>query len=75
MTDSENMPLADVLLQLIELNLVVVSNEQGVFDFDDLAAGKYTLKVSKQGYADVIMKELEIKKGEDKVLDLVLLNS
>lgn len=72
MTDIENMPLADVLLQLIELNLVVVSNVQGVFDFGDLDAGKYTLKASKQGYADVIMQELEIIKGEDKVLDLVL---
>jgi len=72
LTDTENQPLADVLLQLIELNLVVVSNEQGIFDFDDLEAGKYTLKASKQGYADLIIKDLEIKKGEDKVLDLVL---
>jgi len=74
-TDKEDKLLADVILQLLELNLIVTSDEQGVFDFDDVDAGKYTLKVSKQGYADLIVKDLEIKKGEDKVLNLVLSNA
>lgn len=73
--DKENNPLTNVVLQLIEPNLVVVTDEKGVFDFDDLDAGKYTLKVSKQGYADLILKDIEIKKGEDKVMDLVMMNA
>jgi hypothetical protein len=66
--DTENVPLEDVLLHLIELNLVVVSNEKGEFDFDDIEAGTYTLKVSKQGYKDEIIKEVKIDKGEERDL-------
>lgn len=73
--DKENNLLANAVLQLIEPNLVVVTDEKGVFDFDDLDAGTYTLKVSKQGYADLIVKDIEIKKGEDKVLELVMMNA
>jgi hypothetical protein len=66
--DAENEAIADALLQLIELNLVVVSNEKGGFDFDDIETGTYKLKVSKQGYKDEIIKEIVIKKGEERDL-------
>jgi len=68
----ENQPLDEVLLHLIEPNLVIVTNENGLYDFEEIEAGKYTLKVIKQGFIDQIIKDLEIKNGEDKVLDLVL---
>lgn len=66
--DTENEAIADALLHLIELNLVVVSNEKGEFDFDDIETGTYTIKVSKQGYKDEILKDVEIKKGEERDL-------
>ena len=74
-TDTENVPLEDVLLHLIELNLVVVSNEKGEFDFDDIDTGTYTIKASKQGFKDEIIKEVKIDKGEENVLPITLILS
>jgi len=71
--DTENGSLADVLVQNIELNIIVTSDEKGAFDFGDVAAGKYTLKLSKQGYLDLLLKDIEVKKGEDKMVDALML--
>ena len=45
----ENIPYASILI--VETGNGTMSNEQGQFEFRDLPAGKYTLRVSAVGYS------------------------
>jgi len=64
--------LVDVLVQLIPENVLVLSNEKGEFEFDDLGTDKYSLKFSKEGLDNVEMKEVELKKGEEKMVEVIM---
>ncbi len=70
--NKKNEFLVDVLVQLIPDNVLVLSNENGEFEFDDIAVNTYTLKLTKQGLEDLMVQNITLKKGEEKVLDLVM---
>lgn len=70
--NKKNEFLADVLVQLIPENVLVLSNENGEFEFDDIAANTYAVKLTKQGLEDLTVQNITLKKGEEKALDLVM---
>lgn len=64
--------MTDVLVQLSIANVLVLSNENGEFEFDDLGADKYNIKCTKEGYEGITLKDLELKKGEEKMVEVVM---
>jgi hypothetical protein len=49
-----------------------VSNNEGIYQFSGLAAGKYTLRSAAKGFAASGDSEVELKAGERRSLDLTL---
>ena len=49
-TDSEGQPVADARVVAVEADRVVLTDARGAFRFAELAAGRYTLEVTRPGY-------------------------
>src|SRR5262245_63081955 len=50
----------------------VITNDEGAYRFELLAAGKYSLKVSANGFASVVTEDLELAVGRTTTLDYTL---
>lgn len=64
---------AKVSLKSKKLNFKdkTTTDNDGKYVFSDLSAGKYTLKVKKQGFKNA-KKKFELSEGEDEVVDIQL---
>ncbi|MEY2715199.1 MAG: hypothetical protein RIT24_1542, partial [Planctomycetota bacterium] len=56
-------PLAGVTVTIVENGLRTNTNEQGIYNFSDLAPGKYTLKIEKPGFVRRITQDVIIEEG------------
>src|SRR5471030_1590558 len=63
-TASSNVPLADVLVRLVEIGRTVRTDARGRFSFDKVIPGEYTLTVSTIGYI-FVRRHLETQSGLD----------
>lgn len=64
--------VTDALVQLVEKKMVAVTDGKGAFNFGNVTPAMYTLKAIKKGYNETEMGQVEVIKGVDKVVDLVL---
>ncbi|MDY0104565.1 MAG: carboxypeptidase-like regulatory domain-containing protein [Lentimicrobium sp.] len=65
-------PVENVTINLIELDHVAETDEDGVFLFDELPAGNYTLSYHGNGYQVPEAVQVNIGDGESLVYDLTL---
>lgn len=63
-TDREfGTPISGVTITIVENGLRVATNEQGIYNFSDIAAGKYTLKIEKPGFVRRITQDVIVQEG------------
>ena len=63
-TDREfGTPIAGVTVTIVENGLRTNTNEQGIYNFTELAPGKYTLKIEKPGFVRRITQDVIIEEG------------
>ena len=67
--DPEGIEIPMANIKLIEQNRYIQSDVMGVYSFDALSEGTYTLQFSALGYADTSLT-VELKADETKTLDL-----
>lgn len=63
-------PLEGVSVQLLPDQIGSFSNERGVFRFDNLKPGRYTLLFSRIGYESVTVSLVEVSSGKETILDI-----
>ena len=51
--DLQNLPVTGATLQILNTNRLSIADENGSFQFKDLPAGKFILKISAIGYATI----------------------
>ena len=59
-------------IRIIETDDVEVTDEDGNYDFGTIAAGTYTIQISKAGYITQIIADVEILTGSTKKLDVMM---
>ncbi|PKP02195.1 MAG: hypothetical protein CVU14_03860 [Bacteroidetes bacterium HGW-Bacteroidetes-9] len=69
---SNNEPLSGATINLIELDHVVTSDEDGFFIFDELPAGKYSVSCHSSGYEVPEIIQVTIADKESLVIDFEL---
>lgn len=57
---------------LVEKSVTAVADQNGVFIFDKLPAGNYTLKCSHVGYVEKIVTDIYVKENENKEISISL---
>lgn len=65
-------PLPGAAVQLVDSEKGTVPRANGDFRFDQLATGRYTLRVSYLGYGTVEVPELLLESGKEKVVEVRL---
>jgi hypothetical protein len=63
-------PLAGATVLLKGVEQGQITNESGVFRWEDLAVGRYQLEVSYLSYQNILLPELLVESGKEVVLDL-----
>ncbi|MEL7530795.1 MAG: TonB-dependent receptor [Bacteroidota bacterium] len=72
-SDSENAhPIAEATISIPALGLSTQSDEDGKFRFAEVAAGRHSLEVKKDGYQSFIIPDLVINAGKESVLEVSL---
>jgi hypothetical protein len=61
-------PLAGATVSLPTLNRSVVTNEQGVFRFNDIPVGTYRIVITYTGFRDVTIDNIIVNSGKETVL-------
>jgi hypothetical protein len=70
-TDSEtDSPLANALVYVQETDTFTLTDAEGNFTFEKLAAGTYTIQAHKNGYADFGIDGVEVAAGTPTNLDI-----
>lgn len=72
-TDSRSNPVANVSIHLLNTSLTTLTNKDGDFRIQKVAAGKYTIQLSSVGYATVA-SEIEVS-GKENTFRFQLENS
>lgn len=60
LTDKQSHPIISASVRLLNTNRATLSDNEGVFHFSHLAAGKYMMEISAIGYA-TINREIDTK--------------
>ena len=66
------LPLGGGSIFLIEKSITVVSDQNGVFMFDKLQAGNYSLKCRYLGYVEKIVTDINVGENENKEINISL---
>jgi hypothetical protein len=69
--ESNNTPLVYASVVVKETGIETLTNEKGLFKFEDLQAGSYTLVYSFTGYETKEIK-IEVESGKTNSIDLAL---
>jgi TonB-linked SusC/RagA family outer membrane protein len=69
--DENGAPLPGASIRIVELNIVVQSNPNGVYTFD-VAPGLYTLTGSFVSYTSATQTKVEVKAGQTTALNITL---
>ena len=72
-TDVESIPLANVSIHLLNTNINALSDKDGNFSIQNVAAGKYTIALSSVGFA-TIAKSIEVNSKDNKPLSFQMQN-
>lgn len=76
--DTSGRPIAGVLAELRTESAPfheqrTIANAEGVYRFDQLTAGSYSLKLSHAGFRSLIVRSVDISEGEDRSLPVLQL--
>ncbi|MBL7773355.1 MAG: TonB-dependent receptor [Chitinophagaceae bacterium] len=66
------LPLGGSSIILVEKSISTVSDQNGVFNFDKLQAGNYTVKCSHIGYLEKIVTDITVGENENKDISISL---
>jgi TonB-linked SusC/RagA family outer membrane protein len=69
--DENGAPLPGASIRIVELNIVVQSNPNGIYSFD-VAPGLYTLTGSFVSYTSATQTKVEVKAGQTTALNITL---
>ena len=69
--DLQSRPVSGVSIRLMEGKKGKLSNEQGLFEFQNLASGTYTLQASFVGFKTLVQK-IQLEEGKTLSLSLEL---
>jgi outer membrane receptor protein involved in Fe transport len=70
--DQTGQPLGIDSVLLIEKSITVVSDQNGVFTFDKLPAGNYSIKIRRKGYVEKIVTDIIVRENENKEISISL---
>ncbi|MEM6345490.1 MAG: TonB-dependent receptor [Bacteroidota bacterium] len=71
--DSENAhPISEAIISIPALGISTSSDENGSFRLEQVAAGRHSLEVKKEGYQTYIIPDLVTNAGKENVLELLL---
>lgn len=75
--ESVNLPVpyANVIISNDTLNAGTITNEDGEFRFENIPVGRKTIRVSCIGYEPVIISNLEVTTGREKVVEVKMTES
>ncbi|MGD9487302.1 MAG: TonB-dependent receptor [Calditrichaceae bacterium] len=71
--DSENAPVQNAYIKILESEKTAISDKEGKFTFDALNPGKYDLKISHIGYKIKIIKNILVNENSSISLDPIQL--
>lgn len=72
-TDQVNgKPISGVSVQILNTAFGVITDESGNFKLSNIPAGRYQLKLSSINYSEVLVPEILLDLGKEKVLELTL---
>ena len=63
-TDSRSNPISNVSIHLLNTQVITLTDKEGNFSIQNMAAGKYTIQLSSIGYA-TIAREIEVTAREN----------
>jgi len=63
-------PLLGASVEIVEKGLLQITDEDGEYNFDGVAAGSYTLKASMEGYLDTEVQNVDVTMDEVTELDM-----
>jgi len=66
------LPLSGDTITLIEKNIYTISDQNGVFTFDKLQAGNYSVKCKRKGYVEKIVTDITVGENESKEINISL---
>ena len=70
---SDDKPLPGVSVEILENEMLKITDEEGSYYFDSVGAGSYTVKASMDGYVDSTMQNVVIIVDEATELDMELM--
>ena len=66
------LPLSGDTITLIEKNIFTISDQNGVFTFEKLQAGNYSVKCKRKGYVEKIVTDITVGENESKEINISL---
>ena len=66
------LPLSGDTITLIEKNIFTISDQNGVFTFEKLQAGNYSVKCKRKGYVEKIVTDITLGENESKEINISL---
>jgi hypothetical protein len=66
------LPLSGDTITLIEKNISTISDQNGVFTFEKLQAGNYSVKCKRKGYVEKIVTDITVGENESKEINISL---
>ena len=66
------LPLSGDTITLIEKNISTISDQNGVFTFEKLQAGNYSVKCKRKGYVEKIVTDITLGENESKEINISL---
>lgn len=71
-TDNNNNPVNNAIIKIVELNVTVQSNSEGIYEIPMQTAGSYTVEVSKTNCTTRVFQAIIIAAGTVTGLDVML---
>ncbi|MGC2238144.1 MAG: carboxypeptidase-like regulatory domain-containing protein [Pyrinomonadaceae bacterium] len=72
---SDETPIKNASVTIVEAAKTAKTKSTGEYSFKPISNGKYTVRVTAEGFADFEVDEVEVKLGEVNHLDVKLVNS
>ena len=70
LTDKQSHPISSASVRILNTNIATVSDNEGIFHFNKLTAGKYIMEITAIGYAS-INRELQQTQTVQATVDLL----
>jgi hypothetical protein len=65
-------PIAGVSVQILNTSFGTLTDENGYFKLENIPSGRYQLKLSSVNYSEILVPEISLDLGKEKVLELTL---